>query len=74
MTATFSGALSSQGVRWIGLGWGSFIGENLLLSSTRETLVYELGSETNYKTLYGTCVQPNTRWRPTTHRARARAL
>ena len=43
--------MNHKGVRWISIGWTSFIAENVVISHNREYLIEKLG-ESNYRYLY----------------------
>lgn len=49
---TMSSVWSHPGVRYVTLGWASFIAENLILSENRQTIIGELG-ESKYRMAYG---------------------
>lgn len=47
--------LKDKGVKYIGMGWVCFIGENIIVSHNREWLIEQLGSERRYRELYSLC-------------------
>eukprot|EP00976_Prorocentrum_cordatum_P097118 1190863-Prorocentrum_minimum.AAC.3 len=44
--------LADRGVKWVALGWGAFVAENVILSENRQSIV-ELAGEQGYVRLYG---------------------
>lgn len=48
---SFTSALAHPGVRWIGLGWTGFIGENLVLSHNRQAIINRFGNQ-KYHMIY----------------------